>query len=245
MKTLCILITFLFAWQINFSQEPLLTTKAEYAFNSDLLLDAIIDSAYRFSPEIRRIASSGELAEANAGIAKNNIYSALSLRSSYLYGTNYASVSNAEIDPTANFITNTQTGFYNIGLGLQLPLNLVMNRKYNLKAGISQIKMAEAEKQKAEVFVKQQVIDLYMSLKLSYKLLNYSNLNKKTAEINYALAEKEFLNGQLTLDQISRMQELQSKVLAEYETNLNRFQTSLLQLEAYTGVNFYNLLNSI
>lgn len=227
------------------AQEFSLTNKMDYAFESDILLDMILDSALKHSPEMRRSESSGQLAQANAAMNRNSIFSALSFRSSYLYGTNYASVSNSQIEPVGNFITNSQTGFYNLGLGLQLPLNLLLNRKYVQQAGATQIKISEAEKQKAELAVRQQVIDLYMDLKLSYKLLQYSTANKKTSEVNYAMAEKEFINGQLSLDQISRMQEITNKVFTEHETNLNRFQASLLHLEAYTGIDFYQLITLI
>ena len=84
-----------------------------------------------------------------------------------------------------------------------------------------------------------------MELKLYYKLMQNSSLNKNSAEINYTMAEKEFLNGQLTLDQISRIQEISIKAQSDYETNLNRYQQSLLQLKAITGVDFYELLNTL
>ncbi len=162
-----------------------------------------------------------------------------------MYGTNYAAVNSSQIEDQGSLITNTQTGFYNIGVGLQLPLNQGINRKHTIKAGISQIKMAESEIEKTKLLVKQQVIEYYMELKLYYKLMQNSSLNKNSAEINYTMAEKEFLNGQLTLDQISRIQEISIKAQSDYETNLNRFQQSLLQLKALTGVDFYELLNTI
>ncbi len=227
------------------AQEKSLNLLIENAFNGDLLLDALIDSAQAISPEVNRIRSSRDFVSSNAAIARNSIFSSLSLRSSYMYGTNYAAVNSSQIEDQGSLITNTQTGFYNIGVGLQLPLNQVINRKHTIKAGISQIKMAESEIEKTKLLVKQQVIEYYMELKLYYKLMQNSSLNKNSAEINYTMAEKEFLNGQLTLDQISRIQEISIKAQSDYETNLNRFQQSLLQLKALTGVDFYELLNTI
>ncbi len=227
------------------AQEKNLTLLIDNAFNSDLLLDALIDSAQAISPEVNRIRSSRDFVSSNAVIARNSIYSSLSLRSSYMYGTNYAAVNSAQIEDQGSLITNTQTGFYNIGIGLQLPLNQVLNRKHTIRAGNAQIKMAESEIEKTKLLVKQQVIEYYMELKLYYKLMQNSSLNKNSAEINYTMAEKEFLNGQLTLDQISRIQEISIKAQSDYETNLNRYQQSLLQLKAITGVDFYELLNTL
>jgi hypothetical protein len=59
------------------------------------------------------------------------------------------------------------------------------------------------------------------------------------------MAEKEFLGGQMTVEQISRVLDIFNKSKIEYETYLNKFQTSLMQLDAYTGVSFSTLLNQV
>jgi hypothetical protein len=59
------------------------------------------------------------------------------------------------------------------------------------------------------------------------------------------MAEKEFLQGQVTVEGMARILDIYTKSKVEYETFLNRFQTSIMQLDAYTGVSFSTLLNQL
>lgn len=212
------------------------------AFANDQLLPLLISSAQKFSPQIRRVAGSITLAEANQKMNKNVIYSGLSFLSSYYYGTNYSAVSTQNIQ---NNLTTAQTGFYNIGVGLQIPITNVINRKHLLSSGQSLIEIAEAEKDNTALVVKQEVIRLYQALKLSHRLLFLSRSIRQSAEVNYKMAERDFMQGQITVEQNSRVLDMFNKSKIDYESNLISFQTGLMLLDAYTGVSFSTLLNQV
>ncbi len=212
------------------------------AFANDQLLPTLINAAQKFSPEIRRIGSSIDLAISNQKINKNSIYSGLSLQSSYYYGTNYSAVNALN---NTNVLTTSQTGFYNIGIGLQLPITHIISRKHLIKSSQSQIDMVSAEKDNAEIFVRQEVIRLYQELKLAHRIMLISRVNRQAAEINYKMAEKDFLQGQITVEQNSRVLDIFNKAKIDYETFVNKFQTTIMMLDAYTGTSFSNLLNQV
>ena len=214
------------------------------AFANDQLLPTLISAAQKFSPEVRRVSGSIALASANQRINKNAIWTGLSFLSSYYYGTNYSAV-NTQNQSIQNNLTTSQTGFYNIGVGFQIPITNIINRKHLLNSGQSLIEIAEAERDNSALVVKQEVIKLYQTLKLSHKLLFLSRSIRQSAEINYKLSEKDFLQGQITVEQNSRVLDIFNKSKSEYETNLNNFQTGLMLLDAYTGVNFSTLLNQV
>lgn len=242
---LIILFAFLIH-QKSLGQDLTLMDKLEYAFQSDILLDAIIDSAMAYSPDAQRLDHGISFAENISKIENNAIFNALSLRAGYLYGTNLANISNGNgIDPTNNFVVNTQTGFYNAGVALQLPLDLILNRKHSIKLGEARVNMAKADKQKSELYVKQQVIDLYMTAKMNFGLQKNSALSAETSTISIAMAEKQFLNGQIDLGEFSRLQELHGKLLNEKQTYMGRYQNAILQLEALAGIKFHEMLNAI
>lgn len=209
---------------------------------TDELLPLLIDSAIKYSPEVRRIGSGEAYAVANLRINKKIIYSAVSLLSSYSYGTNISAINNPTGGAGGNNFTTAQTSFYNAGIGIQLPITHIINRKNIIKAGQSQVDMASAEKDKAALFIKQEVIRLYQDFKLSHKLVAISGNNKLAAQINNSMAERDFLNGQITVEQVSRVLDIYNKSIIEYETYINSFQTSYMQLEAYTGTNLSNLI---
>jgi outer membrane protein TolC len=212
------------------------------ALATDQLLPILINSAQKFSPDVKRMSANVEYSSANQRISRNAIFSSFSFLSSYHYGTNYSAVTEFN---AANSFTTVQTGFYNIGVGLQLPLSLILNRRHLLKSTQSQLEMAQFDKENSNLYVKQQVIRYYQELKLSHRLMVISSSNRQAAQINFKLGEKEFMQGQLSVGQYSTILDIFNKAKIEYETNLNRFQTSLMQLDAYTGVSFSTLLNQV
>lgn len=211
-------------------------------FTNDQLLPQLISAAQKFSPEVKRLSSGIDFATANQKISKNAIFDRLSMLASYQYGTNYASVNETN---SLNRFTTVQTGFYNLGVGIQLPVSQILNRKHFAKATQSQIEMANYEKENTNLYVKQRVIEYYQDLKLAHKLMLISSNNRQAAQMNYKMAERDFLQGQITVEQNARILDIYNKSRIEYETYLNKFQTSLMQLDAYTGISFSSLLNQV
>lgn len=215
------------------------------AFATDELLPFLIDAALKNSGQVKKFDKSVQMAQANLKINKNSIFSILSLQASYAYGTNYAAVADATASTNFNRLTTTQTGFYNLGAGISLPITTIINRKHLVKSAQMQMEMFSHEKETASMVVKQEVVRMYQELKLSQKLLAISTNNKQSLQLNYDLAEKEFLQGQLTVEQLSRVLEMNNKAKIEYEQTVNLFQTSLLQLETFTGTTLVSLLKRV
>jgi len=224
------------------AQSPSLDSMLIKALSTDELLPVLVDSAIKFSPERKRLAGNEQYAAANLQISKNAIFSAVNLQSSYLYGTNYTAVnSQAGTVPGPN-LTTSQSGFYNMGVGIQLPVSFILNRKHMIKAGRSQVIMATAEKENSELSTRLEVIRLYQDFKLAHKILAICTRNKLASQVNNSMAEKDFINGQLTIDRLSLVSESLNRSTLEYETYLNRFETSYMQLETFTGINLSNLI---
>ncbi|MEO5999555.1 MAG: TolC family protein [Chitinophagaceae bacterium] len=212
---------------------------------TDQLLPILVDSALSYSPAVKRADKSENLASANLQISRQAIFSAINLQSSYFYGTNYATV-NSQASPIAGgSLTTAQTGFYNVGIGIQLPVNAIINRKNILKAGKSQIEMVMAEKENIELSIRQEVVRLYQEFKLSQKMMTISAKNRQTAQVNNSMAEKDFVNGQLTIDRLSIVHESYNRSMLDFEIYVNKFQTSYMQLETFTGINLSALIFSI
>ena len=210
------------------------------AIESGRLLPMLIDSAIKYNPEVNRVDNSIGFAKENLALTKKNIYSAVSLFSSYNHGNN-ANV----ISGTVSNVSLVQSNFYNVGVYFQLPLTHVVSRKNAIKASEYQVKMAESEKEGAAKYISQEVIRVYQELRLSLNLVKVATESKQTALVNYQMCQKQYLNNDIPLTELSRIQDIYSKASIEYETDLNRFQTAYLQLESYTGVNLSTLIASI
>jgi outer membrane protein TolC len=216
------------------------------ALESDDFLPLLIEAAIKYSPQVKRSANSVDVATSNLHISKNAIFSGLGVNSSYNYGTNYSAVNNpGGVGSATNTFTTSQSGFYNLGVVVQLPLISILNRKHLLKAGQAQINMAKADQESVNMAIKEDVIRQYQELKLAKKILELSNNSLQTAQSNAIMAEKQFLQNQIAIDQASGVQQAYNKAKIEYETSLNSFQTIFMQLEAYIGVNLTTLLQKI
>lgn len=214
------------------------------AFETDQLLPMMVDSAIKYSPVIKRMNNSIVYAEESLNLNKKSIYSSLSLNSSYNYGTNYSAVNNS-LGTSLNNFTTSQTGFYNMGVSIQLPLTQIVSRKNTLRAAEAQVKITQADKENSVLYVKQEVIRMYQELKLTHKLLIISGKNKQSAQVNFSMAEKDFIQGQSTVEQESRVMDIYNKSVIEFETYVNRFQTAYMQLESYIGTSLSTLLKQV
>lgn len=241
---LCTIVLLLFLQKNVQAQIAPLDSLLNKALATDELLPLLIDSAIKYSPEVRRLSNNTVAMKENLSVSKNFIFSALSVSSSYNYGTNFANVNNQTVGGTNNF-TTAQTGFYNVGVGFQLPLTHILNRKHLIKNGKAQIDMAASQVDVAIFNVKQDVLRLYQDFKLAVKLLAISAKNKQSANINYTMLEKDFIQGQSTVVQLSSVTEINNKAIIEFETNVIRFQTLYMQIEMYTNTNLSNLIKQV
>lgn len=214
---------------------------------SDVLLPLLVDSAVKNSPEIKRSKNNIQLYEQNLQIASKSILNFITLGSSYGYGTsgNLA----LEKDPSgtgqlSNF-SSTKTSRYYMGVGVQVPVGTFLSRKNQRRTAELQIDMAETEQQRTEKAIKQEVIKLYQEFKLSHSILLTTGKMKQTAYINLSVAQKDFTGGQLSVEQMSKYQNDYNQTIMSFDTQLNKFQTSLLMLEASTGVQLVKLISSI
>ncbi len=213
------------------------------SLDSDELLPLLIEAAINFSPQVKRVNNTLEIANSSLKINKNLIYNGLALSSSYHYGTNYSAINSSTA--LQNTLTTSQTGFYNVGVAFQLPITSIINRKHTLKTSQAQINIALAEQENINLAIKQDIITQYQELKLAKKLLAISRSSLQSAQTNHLMAEKQFLQNQIAIDQSSRVFEVYNKAKVEYETALNRFQTIFMQLEASIGGNLTTLLKQI
>jgi outer membrane protein TolC len=211
------------------------------ALETDQLLPLLTDAALKSSPQIKMGANAVDVAVANLKVNKNAIYSGASLMSSYSYGTNYSAVNNPNggLNNTNTF-TTAQSGFYSLGAGLQLSIVNVLNRKHIIKAGQAQINIAQAQQENINLVIRQ-----YQEFKLAKKLLTLSANSLQASQSNHMIAEKQFLQGQITIEQVSGVLSNYNSAKAAYETALNKFQTVYMQLETYVGVNLTTLLQQI
>lgn len=226
----------------NFPSDSTLTR----IFQSDALLPYLIDSAVKNSPDIKRSAKSVAMYEQNYRTSKLTLLNSLMLTSNYGYG-NVGNL-NSEKDPAGvnqAVYSNLKSSHYNVGFTMVLPLSSLLSRKNTSRAAEMQIQMAEEEKAGVALFIKQEVIKVYQALKLSHMLMLTSAKTRQVLTMSLNMEQKNFLDGQVTVGQLSKLQNEVNAAAMEYDTQVNKFQTAFLLLEAYTGVQLTNLIRRL
>lgn len=237
---IALIVTGLFAQSQVIPSDSTLTK----VLQSDVMLPVLIDSAIKNSPLVKRTNNSIALSQENIKAVKNSFLSAVSLLSSYNYGTTGdITIGNNSVSSPFSNLPSSKTDRYNVGVSLQLPLTYLISRKSEVRSSEIQVKMAEDEKDNSILYVKQEVIRLYQEFKLSQVLMVTAGKNKQVAYVNFSMTQKDFLHGNENMDQLSRLQDIYSKTTIEYDTYVNRFQTAFLQLQAYTGTQLTKLIN--
>lgn len=214
---------------------------------TDVLLPLLVDSAIKNSPDVDRSKTNIQVYEQNLQAARKSVLNFVSLGSSYGYGTsgNLA----LEKDPSgtgqlSNF-SATKTSRYYMGIGVQVPLGTFLSRKQQRRTAELQIDVAETEQRGIERAIRQEVIKLYQDFKLAHALLLTTGKMKQSAYLNLSIAQKDFTGGQIGVEQMTKYQNDYHQTTMAFDTQLNRFQTSLLTLEASTGVQLVKLINRL
>lgn len=127
---------------------------------------------------------------------------------------------------------------WNASSYFQLPLRTFINRK-------NQIKQADLEKAQAKSMldvqrqeVEMKVIRQYNDLVLKQKLMKITSRSKETLEISLQMAEKNFTNGSLPMNEYAMITENYKRAATEFATAEVEFQASYQLLEVLTGMKF-------
>ena len=231
----------------GYSQEVPSDSALGRLFRSDRLLPFLIDSAVHHSAELKRMGKNVNLYEQNLQTSKKSIFNSLLLNTMYGYG-NTGNLA-FEKDPTVvnPYVqsSSVRTSRFNMGVTVQLPVGNFLSRKNTTRAAELQIDMAEQEKEAYVQVVRQQVIKMYQELKLSHTLLLTAGKMQQSNNVSLSMGKKLFTDGQISLEQYTKMQNEHIQSIMAYETQLNRFQTAFLMLEEFAGVRLTRLIATV
>ena len=155
------------------------------------------------------------------------------------YGTfdNFATNVVEGQNPALSSTRNTQTN-YGIGGYIRIPFYDFLNRRNQIKLSKAEIEQAQNYSQVQRSELRQLVIKQYNELIVKHKLLKIKSKYAETAKINMEMAEKQFLNGVVSVAEYSAITEIVSRSEADYESSKMDFRTAFMILEEIVGIKF-------
>jgi len=199
-------------------------------------LQTMIDSSIIKSPYLRYQNAEIIRQQFKLKISKQDWTKNIGFSGDVIYGTwDYMSM-NPNAGTTS--ITSQEETRYGFGIYIRLPLSDAVTRKSNIEIARLELEEAKAVKEQKIMEIKNLVISQYNLVVLNQQLVNIQNKNKQNAEIQMNMMEKEFVNGQATVEELSRVTQIYNSALVDYEKAKADLTTSYLLLQELVGIKF-------
>ena len=218
------------AWQAVFFDAP---TRA---------LPLLMGAAVRHSADLKALELDKALSEQDLQVVKKGLLNSVALGAGYLYG-NQASIALADPNNTNQF-TTFSSGRYQAGVTFSLPLGQVASRGNLIRREQLNYQRNEAMRQERENLLRQQIIGLYQNVLLGRKLFTLQQEALVNTRTNYQLAEKQFRQGQITLQELSAANGQLTAVSVAQESARNQYDTAFMLLEEVVGAKVSTLMTA-
>ncbi|HML85731.1 MAG TPA: TolC family protein [Bacteroidales bacterium] len=207
-------------------------------------LQTLIDSALQYSPLMRQKDATVDLGKYNYLTQKRQLLSNIAFNGNVTYGYSGIYSTTDNVTSTIDQYMQRADWRYNVGATLRISIYDLVNRSNLLNITRKNWEIAVSQKEEQIFAIRKEVTFMYNDLLLKQKLLKIASDNMLTSKMRMVMAEKKFINNQLSLEEMSRLMEYNSSVQMEYETRKNDFMNTYTLLELTTGIKF-NALNKI
>jgi outer membrane protein TolC len=209
-------------------------------------LEAIIDTAIARNPYVKFRDLQITVNEHKLKASRLEWTRDLGVQTDVRYGTfdNFATNIVAGQNPSLQSTTNTQTN-YGFGAYIRVPFYDFLQRKNQIRQAKAEVAQATSYLQVQRSELRQLVIKQYNEVIIKHRLLKIKSRYIETAKINLVMADKQFLNGVITIAEYSSITEIVSRGEAEFESSKIDFQTAFMILEEIVGakINLTDKLN--
>lgn len=199
-------------------------------------LHVLIDSAIVKSPFMKFQDAEIMKNQFKLKSVKNNWAKNIGFSGDVIYGTwDYLSLD--QNTGTTNVNNQVETR-YGTGIYIRLPIYDAVNR--NNEVAIAKIELQEAQilKEQREHEIRKLVITQYNTVILNQRLVSVINKNKQSMAIQLQLVEKQFTNGQATIEELSNITDSYNSSLVNYEKAKSDLTISYLILQEIVGIKF-------
>ncbi|MCX6252600.1 MAG: TolC family protein [Bacteroidetes bacterium] len=202
-------------------------------------LSTLLDSAIAHDPYVHfrnlqivvnnsKLKSSQNLWLQNLGVQADVRYGSFDI-----FSTNTAEGQSPSIFATKRNETN-----YGLGAYIKFPLYDIFNRRNEVKlAKIETLQAKQLVEEQAKE-VRQRVIMQYNDLIVKQHLLKIQVKYLETSRINMQMAEKQFVNGVISIAEFARISEIINRAETDFENSKMNFQTAYMLLEETVGMKF-------
>lgn len=186
-------------------------------------LDAVLGAVHGASPALRY---------ADATVAKNEAQLDRTRRAwtdnlGVNVGATAGSYGNALLDELSMGAT--------VGVSVRLSLYDVVGRRHEARQAEAELAQAVARRAEADEELDLVVIALYRKTELAYRLVGVRSAGLESARTHRAMAEAEFVQGDVAVGELARVDQIAAEATAAYETARTDYLTAYGQLDRLAG----------
>jgi hypothetical protein len=131
---------------------------------------------------------------------------------------------------------------YAIGFYIRFPFATLVDRRNRINKQKKWIELSFVQRDINKKYVEKEVIEAYNMMIQWQNYIRIYNDYQKFTMIQMQMAQNEFLNGEITVAEYTRLKEIQTRGAVEYQQAIAEFSKNYQLLEVVTGINF-NLIN--
>lgn len=204
-------------------------------------LRALLDSAVAYSPEVRYEKLRTQYYRYEVKSAERafleHFYFEPELNYGQYYFDEYIEDQGSTADPSYPYTESNRWNF-NFAFAVRFPLTSWVDRRnrINKQKKWVEISMAQQEINKKEV--RANVIEIYNTLVQQQRIVKISNDYQHWTRIQMHYAENQFVSGQISTAEITRLKEISTRGAIEYLKAVAEFETAYDLLQNLVGMRF-------
>lgn len=212
-------------------------------FNSPATaLPLLTAAAIKNSGELQAVDIDRALSKENLLLARKAILNTVGVGAGYTYGNQTSIGTSNPADP--NQFGTYSAGRYSVGVSFALPVGQVASRGHLIRKEQLNMQRTDAVRRERETLLRQQLIPLYENVLLARKVLTLQQEAYVNTLSGHQLAEKQFRQGQLSLQEFSAAGSLLTSVSVAQETARSQYDTAFLLLEEVVGAKISTLMTT-
>jgi outer membrane protein TolC len=131
---------------------------------------------------------------------------------------------------------------YAVGFYIRFPFATLVDRRNRINKQKKWIELSFAQRDINRKYVEKEVVEAYNMMIQWQNYIRIYNDYQKFTMIQMQMAQNQFLNGEITTAEYTRLKEIQTRGAIEYQQAIAEFSKNYQLLEIITEINF-NLIN--
>ncbi len=200
-------------------------------------LDHIISIAIENSPYIKVEDASIKARHQEIHLARKDWQKDIQAFGNYATGDQKFGVAYGDFNRQTNFLNG-----YRVGVNVSIPLFDITARHNRIRFSKAELEMAQRNRERVEIELKRQIAAEYNNLLAAQTLLKIRSEGLQNAQLVYQMAEKQFKEGTISLEDYSSVSNNLFMAESNFEFARKDYNTVYKQFEYLIGVSIGSLI---